>query len=450
MGIKHIDKKSYPYLILRWFVIFWHNRVFYKRVVINNLEDIPKDAHLIFTGNHQNALMDAMVFLCGTKRPLVFMARSDIFNNRFIAALLYFFRMLPIFRIRDGFSALKKNNEIFSKTIDVINNKIGLVIMVEGNHGAERRLRSLKKGFARIAFQTEEANNFDLDMQVVPVGIDYSNFDNFRTELLINFGKPIPFSEYYDAYRESPAIAINQVKDRLVNHMKPIMVHIESEKYYELYDELREIYKNEMAQKMGLPSTEQPHKLLADQELIKHLEQFEQGYPKKISAFQKLVIHYKDNITSNNLNYSVVRKKPDSFAKLIGESILFILASPIFIVGWLLNYLPFGISIFIGKKMEDPQFKSSVKFAVSMLLWPLFYALQILLVWLLSDDWKVLLGFIIGMPILGMLSRSYWVSLQLYLVAFRWALIKKNKITLYRSIRSDLQEILKTSSSIVS
>lgn len=449
MGIKRIDKKSYAYLFLVNFVGFWHNHVFYKRIVIQNQENLPKDAHLIFTGNHQNALMDALVFIYGTKKRMVFMARSDIFKNPFIGAILYFLRMLPIFRIKDGYSEVKKNDKIFLKTIDVIKKKIGLVIMAEGNHGDARRLRPLKKGFARIAFQTEEANNFELDMKVVPVGIDYSNYDNFRTELLINFGKPIAVSDYYESYKENPAIAINQIKDKLAESLKPLMVHIKSEKYYELYNEIREIYKNEMAQNMGFLSAKQPYKLQTDQEIIRKLGCYEENQPEEMASFQEMVIRFRDNIKKQSLNYAIVRKKNITNLQLFVESLLFILASPIFITGWLLNYIPFGLSVYIGLKMKDTQFKSSVKFVISMFFWPLFHFLETLAVWFIFKDWAIVLGFYVAMPLLGILARAYWVSFSQFLKAWRWTNLKKKNIDAYRAIKNDQQEILSRTKMIV-
>lgn len=449
MGIKRIDKKSYPFLLLKKFVGFWHNYVFYQRIVIQNQELVPENAHLIFTGNHQNALMDSLVFQFSTKSRLVFMARSDIFKNPFLAAVFYFFRMLPIFRIKDGYSALKKNDEIFQKTIDVIKNKIGLVIMAEGNHGAERRLRPLKKGFARIAFQTEKANDFKLNMQVIPVGIDYSDYANYRTELLINFGKPILVSDYYEAYKEAPAIAINQIKDKLAESMKPLMVHIKSEKHYELYNELREIYKQEMAQKLGLPSAKHPYKLQTDQELIKQMEHFEKEHPEDMDAFQETVVRYRDTIQKHNLSYTTVRKKACSGYRLLSESLLFILASPVFLLGWLLNYIPFGFSFWVERKFKDPQFKSSVKFVVSMFIWPLFHFLETLLVWFIFKDWTIVLGFFIAMPILGILARAYWISFSQFLKAWRWSKLKRKNLEAFRLIKNDQQEILSKTATIV-
>ena len=142
MGIKNIEKRSSVYSLLRIWVGFWHNKIFYRKVELINTENIPEKGHLIFTPNHQNALMDALALIFTVDRRFVFMARSDIFKKPFIALILYTLKILPIYRIRDGYDSLKKNKEIFQKTVDVLSSdEATLVMLPEGNHSGIRRLR---------------------------------------------------------------------------------------------------------------------------------------------------------------------------------------------------------------------------------------------------------------------------------------------------------------------
>jgi len=175
MGKENIEKYSARYALLKTFAGFWHNNVFYRKVIVHGRENINPDHHLIFAPNHQNALMDALAVLFTHKGQPIFLARADIFKRKSIAAILYFLKILPVYRIRDGFSSLKSNDEIFSKTIDVLKHKNGLVILPEGDHSGFRRLRQLKKGICRIAFQSDEATGYNLKIKIIPVGIEFSN-----------------------------------------------------------------------------------------------------------------------------------------------------------------------------------------------------------------------------------------------------------------------------------
>jgi len=86
MGLATIEKKSLGYFLLNvWGKDFWHNVFFYKKFVVLGSENIPIDKPLIFTPNHQNALMDALALLFSMNKILVFIARSD-----------YFFENLPL------------------------------------------------------------------------------------------------------------------------------------------------------------------------------------------------------------------------------------------------------------------------------------------------------------------------------------------------------------------
>ena len=217
---------------------FWHNNVFYRKVIVMGRENINPDDPLIFAPNHQNALMDALAVLFTHKGQPVFLARADIFRKKMVAAILYFLKILPVYRIRDGFSSLKGNDDIFVKTIDVLKNKNGLVILPEGDHAGYRRLRQLKKGICRVAFQSDEATGFNLKIKIIPIGIEYSHYTRYRQVLTVTYGKPIEVSEYHELYRQSPERALNELRTRLSEEMKSNMIHIPEEDY-EAIDELR-------------------------------------------------------------------------------------------------------------------------------------------------------------------------------------------------------------------
>ena len=151
MGKDQIEKYSRRYAILKSLAGFWQNNIFYRKVIVLGLDNIHPDDHVIFAPNHQNALMDALAVLFTHKGQPVFLARADIFKKKIIASILYFLKILPVYRLRDGFNSLKGNDEIFNKTIDVLKNKNGLVILPEGDHAGFRRLRQLKKGICRVA-----------------------------------------------------------------------------------------------------------------------------------------------------------------------------------------------------------------------------------------------------------------------------------------------------------
>ncbi|MCF6169761.1 MAG: 1-acyl-sn-glycerol-3-phosphate acyltransferase [Bacteroidales bacterium] len=409
MGIHNIGKKSLGYKLLYFWVRIWHNVVFYRKIIVHNSENIPRDARVIFTPNHQNALMDATALLFTVPRRLVFMARADIFAKPAVAAILYFLKILPIYRDRDGKEAVKKNEMIFERTVDILTAGNGLVILPEGSHEGVHKLRPLKKGFARIAFQTEEINNFSLDLKILPVGIDYSNYQDLRTTLLVNFGPVISVSDYYAQYRESPAIAMKLLKDELAEKMKELIVNIESGEFYGLYDEFRDVYSDRMCANLGFPKVGQPYKLKADQEFVHRFSQYEKQNPDAMPGLQKLLSAFASKRDKFGMTNRMLANGADPVSSLLLKSFLLLFTFPLFVYGWLNNFLPYGITVWAGKKIKDPQFRSSFKFVVSMLAFPIFYLFQTVAVFFVLDRLWLVWAYLFSLPLSAALAWR-WAS----------------------------------------
>ncbi len=443
MGFHNIEKASFRYKTLKLFAGLWHNHVYYKKVVVEGRENIPENGHLIFTPNHQNALNDALAVLFAIRNQLVFLARSDIFKKDFIASILYFLKILPIYRIRDGYDTLKKNELIFKKTVDVINNHNGLVILPEGNHSGFKRLRPLKKGFARIAFQAEEANDFKLGIQVVPVGIEYEHYQNFRTTLFIQFGKPIAVADYVEEYQEDAAIAINHIKSDLSEAMKPLIINIEDKEHYELYSLLTEVLLESMVTLKPFKNNKQPHKIKAQQAIIEQLNNLQETDSKQFSEVMDKTASYKELLDKHQLMDSDMKKKPTGLFLLLLASLGRIWGFAAALPGILINLLPFQLSVRVSGKIKDPQFQSSIKYVVSLLIFPLTYLLFIAGVWI-GLSWQAAIIFVASIPLLSLIS---WRYVKCYRSLVRnWQLhqLFKREITLFNKLSQLRSELLNT------
>ena len=116
-----IEKYSLPYAILKKYVDICFT-LFYK-IRIRGRENVNIKDVLIFAPNHQNALMDALAMLQVFKYQPVFLGRSDLFKSKTVTGILNFLKILPVYRIRDGYGELQKNDATFIKTIEVLENR---------------------------------------------------------------------------------------------------------------------------------------------------------------------------------------------------------------------------------------------------------------------------------------------------------------------------------------
>ena len=126
MGKIQEDNKLYSFL--RPYVDY-HVRKAFRRCEVVGFDKLPKNAACIFAANHTNTLMDALVLLRVSREKKVFIARGDMFKKPTIAKIMHFLRILPIYRIRDGFKSVKDNNaEIIDKAADVIHDEVKLFL----------------------------------------------------------------------------------------------------------------------------------------------------------------------------------------------------------------------------------------------------------------------------------------------------------------------------------
>ncbi|MEZ5019874.1 MAG: 1-acyl-sn-glycerol-3-phosphate acyltransferase [Bacteroidales bacterium] len=303
MGKKNIEKYDVFYQLLKNYVGFWHNYIFYRRVIVLGKDTLDFSVPTILAPNHQNALMDAMAVLCTLDRQLIFLARADIFRKKIVAKILYAFKMLPVYRIRDGFEAVKQNDDTFRDTLRVMENRNGVVILPEGNHATFRKLRQLKKGICRIAFQTAEAKGFNGEINIIPVGLEYSHYWRFRQVLTVVYGRPIHVSDYYESYRENPNRAIGELRDRLSDEMKKVMVHIDDEENYEAINELRSIINEKYADRIKYP------KLFRDQRLVSKLNELCETDPDSYREICEQSLAVRDQATKLNVTYRHLKKR---------------------------------------------------------------------------------------------------------------------------------------------
>ena len=129
--------KRLVYQMLRYYCRFLV-RAFFGKVEIIGQENIPKDQPVIYSSNHQNAFMDALIIGGLSPKITYSVTRSDVFKKKyewFMDAI----NMIPIYRIRDGFSQLAKNEETFRKINRCLSQGHALTIFSEGNHGNDAK-----------------------------------------------------------------------------------------------------------------------------------------------------------------------------------------------------------------------------------------------------------------------------------------------------------------------
>ena len=395
----------YPY-VRRFFFLY------YSKVEILGRENIPREQPVIFTPNHQNALMDALIVLFSAPGDVVFLARADIFSKKLLAFFLNSLKILPVFRQRDGSAELGKNQEIFDITVNVLNQKHYLCIMPEGNHGELRKLRPLVKGVFRIAFKAQEPYGDKPFVKLVPVGLDFGHYVKQNQSLLINYGKPIEISEYWELFRENPARGINAVKERLREEMKPLMIHIETDEYYDAVMGLRTVFNARMREIMGIEGEKLSDRFRADKEMIDRFHRTIDRDEDRARNLAEKVDRYFEGVKKMKIRDWVARDRGYGPVRALWRYLMLLVTCPVFLYGLINNAVPYFLPVYLVRNIKDRQFHSSVKAGLAILiLFPLFYLLQTLLVGLLTGPWWIWAAYLVSLLPSGK-AALYWY--------FRW------------------------------
>jgi len=340
---------------------------FFKRFETNGKEKIPLKTPKIFVTNHQNAFLDAIILGCKSKEPIHYLTRASVFKKPFVKWLLSLINMMPIYRIRDGINAVKKNDEVFEQCINILQKKGSLLIFAEGNHGLQRNLRPLQKGISRIAFEAEKRNNFELNIQIIPVGMNYDKHHAFRNNFFMNVGDPFPMKDFEEEFNTNNAEAMNTLLKRLAKQLTPLILNIKKENY-------------DITEKIWLENREKQKSLKAqfeyDQQLINSIESGEfKGAKKKVSNKKK-----------------------------------YFWANPLCWYATINHFFPFLILNKILKSIKDRAFWASIKFALGYILVPLFYSIQFFVFFYFSNNLILSLLYLFSLPIIGLAVYDHYKS----------------------------------------
>ncbi|QYH38430.1 acyl-phosphate glycerol 3-phosphate acyltransferase [Algoriphagus sp. NBT04N3] len=166
-------------------------RLYFNKIKVSGKENIPKNHPVILVANHQNALIDPLLLATHTNLKPWFLTRAAVFKNPMVSKILHYIRMLPVYRVRDGFSTIQQNQQTFEATFEVLKKNGTVVIFAEGSHSIVRNVRTLSKGFTRMAFGLKEKYP-QLEPLILPVALEFSAHKKSGSLVIIDFGKPIP------------------------------------------------------------------------------------------------------------------------------------------------------------------------------------------------------------------------------------------------------------------
>lgn len=180
-------RSMFQFLVCKIFYMIRFKLVY--KLEVHGLENVPKDNEYIICPNHLSTL-DPPLMVAVFPRNVAFMAKKELFDIKF---LRWWIDWLGAFSVnRESLAPstiktvlnIKKSNWVFG-------------IFPQGTRGVPGEIKGVTKGFAGLAKITKCA--------ILPVGIIGTNEVKrlpFSGKIIVNIGKPIPYSDNIDEMLE--------------------------------------------------------------------------------------------------------------------------------------------------------------------------------------------------------------------------------------------------------
>ncbi len=213
-------------------------KVYFKKIDIKGLENLPKDKPILLTPNHPSGFMDPILIGVVINRPVHFISRGESFIKPFQRWFFSKLHMLPVYRPDKTKHLVHKNKDVFKSCYKILEKKGAIIIFPEGLSHMEPRLIKTKTGAARIALGAEKQNNFNLDVHIVPIGLNYSNAHKFRSSVCVNIGQSIPAKKYQNFYKQQAQEAARALTGEIRQSIIGNSVHIYDAQRFSTYQML--------------------------------------------------------------------------------------------------------------------------------------------------------------------------------------------------------------------
>lgn len=340
---------------------------YFDEIEVRGLENIPRNVPVIFTPNHENALLDPLLVILNCPYQPFSVARSDVFKDGPVGRFLNYIRMYPAYRPRDGREKMARNEGIFEELANRLRHGNSVLIFPEGDQQMERRLRPLVKGTFRFAFSAFEGMDENFELMIVPVGITYADQIKSGYPAAIQFGPPIAISKYRELYATQPPVAINKLRNETWAGMEPLMMHIPEREKYAQVEFLRRIQGVRQALRLGLKSPS-------------FLQQWEWGRAlvNRVVAPENPRHHWSMPLEPLQFYASKYKVAPEVVASYDQPAhtwtrlLLLILFAPLGLVSGLFQAVPYAVKRVVMRKVTDPHFQATAKFGAGLLLYPLW------------------------------------------------------------------------------
>jgi len=394
-------------------------RVYFRRIEVAGLENVPRDSPVIFVLNHPNALVDPAFLLCLAPRRVAFVAKAPLFHMPVIGYLVRALDCLPAYRRQDEGQDVSRNIETFTAARKLLARGVTIGICPEGVSHDEPRLKPLKTGAARIALAAASSGKA-INLQIVPVGLYYTEKTTFRSSALLYFAEGIPVEPVQlEPDGTPPRTAVRELSDQIEKAMREVILHAEQEEALSLIERAERIFSAEEVgeQEQGLArSLELRQRFLAGYA-------FYRGHsPKRLDAIEARIVRFEYEMKQAGIDPSDLSLPPTAahtIFSLLAQVFTCLLLSPFAVFGTIVHYPAYRFGGFLSRRLarREQDVLSTFKIISAMLFFPLTWIVVGVISWRV-EGWLAGVIALIITPVCGYIAVRFFEEIDRFFGSF--------------------------------
>lgn len=405
-------------------------RLFFSSFKVKGRVNIPSNKPLLIVANHPSTFMDPIVMAIAANRKIHFIAKGEAFRSKFAKWILPKFSMIPIYRKEHDPQMTHKNDETFEKVYEILEKGGAVIIFPEGISITDRILKKLKTGTMRMALGAEARNDFKLDVHILPMGLNFSNPHRFRSKVEIRIGQAIPVKEYEEAYIKDNFKAIHELKERVRVSIEGLIFCVDSPDTDQLIARIESIYKRNFLDKQNKRHLEMDEEIRISELVRERVNYFIKNDPSRVENMSLQLENHAELMKTLNLDGEIVDVVGGEKLKFAFKDYLyFIFGFPIFLFGFLNNYLPYKLPGILANKLNSrADFRGSILMASGAFIFLIFYIIQTVFVYQFTAEISpfITLGYLVLLPITGLFAFHYSEKFKNLNQSIEYNRLKKN------------------------
>lgn len=376
---------------------------YFRKIKVSGKENIKGNGPFIFVANHPSAFMDPIAIAISVKQPVYFLAAGEYMGKGLKYKIFKrFLHMIPVYRPNTMPGETHKNAAAFEKCIEHLSTKRSILVFPEGVSVTEKKILPLKTGVARIARDTIISEGEDLNLQIIPIGLNYSDPHTFRSDLYINVGEPISAAEFINQNSEDEKQEVRNLTQHIEDRMIETVLHQENSELEELIDKINATYSRDLKSTLGVAFQDQDREFELNKLTIAVVKHFQKSRPDAYEEMTDLIDDYVQSIENKGIKDKEIRRVNNKvpFYLTLG----YFIGAPFFLLGWICNYIPYKLNVIIQNKMGfKDSFKGSMILGFGLALFLVWFILWTVLVW----NFTTLSFFSLLVPVIFYLSGTY-------------------------------------------